>query len=54
MSLKNLLCSLVPSTKEWLLQLWKNGKKQEEVIGSHKAYIVVNEVRQMIENEGTI
>lgn len=33
------------------LQLWKDGKKQAEVIGGHKAYLVINEVRQMIENE---
>lgn len=35
-------------------QLWKDSKKQAELIGSHKAYLVVNEVRQMIENEGTV
>jgi hypothetical protein len=34
-----------------MLQLWKDSKKQAEIIGSHKAYLVVNEVRQMIENE---
>lgn len=34
-----------------MLQLWKDGKKQAEVIGGHKAYLVVNEVREMIENE---
>ncbi|TYH73444.1 hypothetical protein ES332_D05G329400v1 [Gossypium tomentosum] len=28
-------------------------RKQAEVIGGHKAYLVVNEVRQMIENECT-
>ncbi|MBA0866095.1 hypothetical protein Goshw_017829 [Gossypium schwendimanii] len=33
--------------------LWRDGKKQAEVIGGHKAYLVVNEVRQMIENECT-
>lgn len=32
-------------------QLWKDSKKQAEVIGGHKAYFVVNEVREMIENE---
>ncbi|XP_042951814.1 thioredoxin-like 3-2, chloroplastic isoform X4 [Carya illinoinensis] len=36
------------------IQLWKDSKKQAELIGSHKAYLVVNEVRQMIENEGTV
>jgi hypothetical protein len=35
-------------------QLWKDGKKQAEVIGGHKAYLVISEVRQMIENEGTV
>jgi len=35
-----------------LLQLWKDGKKQAEVIGGHnKAHIVVSEVQEMIENE---
>jgi hypothetical protein len=24
------------------------------VIGGHKAYLVINEVREMIENEGTL
>ncbi|RDY05993.1 Thioredoxin-like 3-2, chloroplastic, partial [Mucuna pruriens] len=32
------------------LMLWKDSKKQAEVIGGHKAYLVVNEVREMIEN----
>lgn len=38
----------------FVLQLWKDGKKQGELIGSHKAYLVVDEVRQMIENECTV
>ena len=33
------------------MQLWKDSKKQAEVIGGHKAYIVINEVQEMIENE---
>lgn len=37
-----------------LEQLWKDSKKQAEVIGGHKAYLVVNEVREMIENESTL
>ncbi|CAL5365547.1 unnamed protein product [Camellia sinensis] len=32
----------------------KDGKKQAEVIGGHKAYLVVNEVQEMIENESTM
>ncbi|KAM7526879.1 hypothetical protein LguiA_016781 [Lonicera macranthoides] len=36
------------------IQLWKDSKKQGEVIGGHKAYLVVNEVREMIENERTL
>ncbi|KAL4334849.1 hypothetical protein GQ457_07G018600 [Hibiscus cannabinus] len=40
-------------TKMPTIQLWRDGKKQGEVIGGHKAYLVVNEVRQMIENECT-
>lgn len=38
-------------TKMPTIQLWKDSKKQAEVIGGHKAYLVVNEVREMIENE---
>ncbi|WCJ21790.1 WCRKC thioredoxin 2 [Euphorbia peplus] len=38
-------------TKMPTIQLWKDGKKQSEVIGGHKAHFVVNEVRQMIEND---
>ncbi|XP_020682937.1 thioredoxin-like 3-2, chloroplastic isoform X1 [Dendrobium catenatum] len=33
------------------IQLWKDSKKEAEIIGGHKAWLVVNEVRQMIENE---
>ncbi|KAI4370665.1 hypothetical protein MLD38_018989 [Melastoma candidum] len=40
-------------TKMPTIQLWKDGNKQAEVIGGHKAYLVVNEVREMIENEQT-
>ncbi|CAK9159658.1 unnamed protein product [Ilex paraguariensis] len=36
------------------IQLWKDSKKQAEVIGGSKAYLVVNEVREMIENECTV
>ncbi|KAG6404617.1 hypothetical protein SASPL_136868 [Salvia splendens] len=39
-------------TKMPTIQLWRDGKKQEEVIGGHhKAYLVVYEVREIIENE---
>ncbi|KAA8534412.1 hypothetical protein F0562_031929 [Nyssa sinensis] len=38
-------------TKMPTIQLWKDSKKQAEVIGGHKAHLVVNEVREMIENE---
>ncbi|XP_044508552.1 thioredoxin-like 3-2, chloroplastic isoform X2 [Mangifera indica] len=34
--------------------LWKDCKKQDELIGVHKAYLVVNEVRQMIENQSNL
>nr|XP_010935721.1 thioredoxin-like 3-2, chloroplastic isoform X2 [Elaeis guineensis] len=33
------------------VQLWKDSKKQDEVIGGHKAWLVVDDVRKMIENE---
>ncbi|KAL2326662.1 hypothetical protein Fmac_025720 [Flemingia macrophylla] len=38
-------------TKMPTIQLWKDSKKQAEVIGGHKAYLVINEVQEMIENE---
>ncbi|KAM3698361.1 hypothetical protein ACB098_06G183100 [Castanea mollissima] len=41
-------------TKMPTIQLWKDGKIQAEVTGGHKAYLVISEVRQMIENEGTV
>lgn len=31
------------------IQLWKNGKKQAEVIGGHQAWLVIDEVREMIQ-----
>ncbi|CAN6875077.1 unnamed protein product [Brassica oleracea] len=39
------LCILFP------MQLWRDNQKQAEVIGGHKAHFVVNEVREMIEND---
>lgn len=38
-------------TKMPTIQLWKDNKKQAEVIGGHKAYLVANEIREMIDNE---
>ncbi|CAI9264639.1 unnamed protein product [Lactuca saligna] len=38
-------------TKMPTIQLWKDSKKHGEVIGGHKAYLVVSEVRDMIEGE---
>ncbi|KAL3520750.1 hypothetical protein ACH5RR_018899 [Cinchona calisaya] len=38
-------------TKMPTIQLWKDGQKQAEVIGGHKAHLVVNEIHEMIENE---
>lgn len=43
-----LLCQWL---KIFFLQLWRDSKKQGEVIGGHKAYLVINEVQEMIENE---
>ncbi|KAE9445744.1 hypothetical protein RHGRI_007725 [Rhododendron griersonianum] len=34
--------------------LWKDSKKQAEVIGGHKAHLVANEIREMIENEFSV
>ncbi|KAK9123125.1 hypothetical protein Sjap_012727 [Stephania japonica] len=31
------------------IQLWKDGEMKEEVIGGHKAWIVIDEVREMIQ-----
>ncbi|XP_012080950.1 thioredoxin-like 3-2, chloroplastic [Jatropha curcas] len=41
-------------TKMPTIQLWKDSKKRSEVIGGHKAHFVINEVREMIENECTM
>ncbi|KAH6804912.1 WCRKC thioredoxin 2 [Perilla frutescens var. frutescens] len=41
-------------TKMPTIQLWRDGKKQAEVIGGHKAYLVMNEVREIIENENSL
>lgn len=30
------------------MQLWKDGEMKEEVIGGHKAWLVIDEVRAMI------
>ncbi|RVW27525.1 Thioredoxin-like 3-2, chloroplastic [Vitis vinifera] len=30
------------------IQLWKDSKKQAEVIGGHKAYFVVNELKSWV------
>ncbi|XP_047162172.1 thioredoxin-like 3-2, chloroplastic isoform X2 [Vigna umbellata] len=38
-------------TKMPTIQLWKDSKKQAEVIGGHKAHIVISEIQEMIENE---
>ncbi|MED6209488.1 Thioredoxin-like 3-2, chloroplastic [Stylosanthes scabra] len=38
-------------TKMPTIQLWKDGKKQGEVIGGHNAYWVIGDVQEMIENE---
>ncbi|KAL5716976.1 Thioredoxin-like 3-2 [Ranunculus cassubicifolius] len=32
------------------VSVWKDKKKHGEVIGAHKAYLVVNEIRKMIDN----
>lgn len=32
-------------------QLWKDGEKKAELIGGHKAHLVINEIREIIENE---
>ncbi|KAL3534149.1 hypothetical protein ACH5RR_002610 [Cinchona calisaya] len=36
-------------TKMPTIQLWKDGEMKAEVIGGHKAWLVIEEVRQMIE-----
>ncbi|CAJ2673474.1 unnamed protein product [Trifolium pratense] len=41
-------------TKMPTIQLWKDSKKQAEVIGGNKAYLVINEVQEMIQNEFTM
>ncbi|XP_043699358.1 thioredoxin-like 3-2, chloroplastic isoform X2 [Telopea speciosissima] len=48
------LVSRAGVTKMPTIQLWKDAKKQAEVIGGHKAYLVVNEIREMIEDECSV
>ncbi|GMH20099.1 hypothetical protein Nepgr_021940 [Nepenthes gracilis] len=36
-------------TKMPTIQLWKDGEMKEEVIGGHKAWLVIDEVREMIQ-----
>ena len=31
------------------LQLWKDGEMKAEVVGGHKAWLVIEEVREMIQ-----
>ncbi|KAK8944892.1 hypothetical protein KSP39_PZI008209 [Platanthera zijinensis] len=38
-------------TKMPTIQLWRGSEKESEVIGGHEAWLVVNEVRKMIEKE---
>lgn len=33
------------------IQLWRDSEKKSEIIGGHKAWLVVNEVRRMLEDE---
>lgn len=35
-------------TKMPTIQLWKDGEKCDEVIGGHKAWLVIDEVREML------
>ncbi|KAF7146598.1 hypothetical protein RHSIM_Rhsim04G0095900 [Rhododendron simsii] len=37
------------STKMPTIQLWKDGEMKAEVIGGHKAWLVLDEVREMIQ-----
>ncbi|EPS74240.1 hypothetical protein M569_00516, partial [Genlisea aurea] len=37
-------------TKMPTIQIWEGGELKEEVIGGHKAWLVIEEVRQMISN----
>uniref|UniRef100_A0A1J3GR31 Thioredoxin-like 3-2, chloroplastic n=1 Tax=Noccaea caerulescens TaxID=107243 RepID=A0A1J3GR31_NOCCA len=45
------LVSRAGVTKMPTIQLWRDGQKQAQVIGGHKAHFVVNEVREMIDND---
>ncbi|XP_039134524.1 thioredoxin-like 3-2, chloroplastic [Dioscorea cayenensis subsp. rotundata] len=38
-------------TKMPTIQLWRDGKKQAEVIGGHQTWLVIDDVRRMIETE---
>lgn len=38
-------------TKMPAIQMWSDSLKQAEVIGGHKSWLVINDVRSMIEQE---
>ncbi|CAI8584911.1 unnamed protein product [Vicia faba] len=41
--------SKMPTIQLNCVQLWKDGEMKEEVIGGHKAWLVIEEVREMIQ-----
>lgn len=38
-------------TKMPTIQLWRDSQKQAEVIGGHKAWLVIDDIRRMIEDD---
>lgn len=44
-----MLSCVLFSQKMPTIQLWKDGEMKAEVIGGHKAWLVVDEVREMIQ-----
>lgn len=45
-----LLCRCIIYMNVEFIQLWKDGEMKAEVIGGHKAWLVIEEVREMIQN----
>lgn len=48
---QTLVCKYKKENYKWVLtlQLWKDGEMKAEVIGGHKAWLVIDEVREMIQ-----
>lgn len=47
----HVICCAELEQKMPAIQMWSDSLKQAEVIGGHKSWLVINDVRSMIEQE---